>query len=268
MLTEKFNLPDDVKIECKRLSEYIASLFVSYFNKQIKKGKLGPNTLVSYHSYIRLAKQYEYNSMYFRKFENNLESNWGKSTLMITSNSKLLPSVYITLGIHPTQSVDGYITFGEAPKLFVLVSLTKFAKDFEESIKQLNEMIEHEVRHYIQFTSDPNRVVGLPKKSVRDKNYDIHGDNPSGDSTPHINKDAEFKPNLHTIVFYIEDHLNKHYSKDNWEIGFRKLISKKDRFKKTTETDTVLKWFDDIKKINVPKWKQYLKEVYSIIFNR
>ena len=267
MLTEKFNLPESVDFECDRLSEYIASLFVSFFDKKIKQGKLNPNLLIRFNHYYNLAKKYEGNGKYFRKFESNLKSNWGNSTLMITSNSKLLPTTYITISNYKIQAVDGYIVTGESSKLFVMVSMEKFVNDFENSIKSLNEVIKHEVRHYLQ-TVDSTKMVGLPKKSVRDKSFDVYGDNPKGDSTPHINKDIEFKPNIYTFVHYIENHLNQHYSKNNWLTGFKKLLSNNDKFKKSQEIKTILQWFDDIKNINKEKYKQYIKEIYKIIFNK
>jgi len=270
MITEGFNLPPEVESECNRLTEFIASMFLPYFKRRIEHSKTKSDfSIVKYNEYYRLALQYKNNKQYFDIKKSEIESNWGKTNFFIKSKNNILPRVWLKITSGYSTPADGNVTEID-PSVFILVDAYAFIHAFKNSTKILQETIEHEVKHYLQLTTDPDNTIGLPKFNVRDKNRDVFGYKKDSDSrynrTSHVGRDIEFKPNVHTYADSIKQHLNRFYPKSKWKEGLKNLISNNDNFPKGSELNSDLENIDYLKKYDIERWKLFLKEIYKVIF--
>lgn len=266
MIKEGLNLPKELEIECNRLAEYIASMFLPYFKKRIQHTKTkSDESIVKYHEYYRLATEYKKNKQYFYVNKSSVDSIWGSVSFFISSKNNVLPRIFVKITNGYTSSVDGYVS-QESKDMFLLVDTLHFVKYFKKSTEQLRETIKHESRHIFQLSNMD--IKGLPKKDVRDTGQrDVFGYNLKGSGRgSHVTRDIEFKPNVHTYAFHIKNHLNRFYNRSDWDDGFNKLISNEDRNSKSTELNDVLEGIDSLKRYNFDKWKQFVKEIYKDIF--
>lgn len=160
----------------------------------------------------------------------------------------------------------------------------------------------HEGRHLFQHEGNVQknlngRLYGGPKNKLRHQyNTDVRGINSSGISSPtsnykdttdswnrvhHANRDVEFKTNLYNYKEEIEEILGKNIPRSQWKEGFRDLIlyiigrldytgfNKKFKYGGTSwRLSVAYGHLNALYKQDRPKFNQYIKELYKLIFNR
>jgi hypothetical protein len=270
-LSEAFELPPEVDEQAEKLGKFIASLFLKYFKTRMTHihGK-SDTEIVKYNQYYRLAKQYRTEGKpLFGVMKDDEISEWGESSLRIYSKNDMLPDVllFITNGYH--RSNDGYMDSVEDPQqVFLLVNKDDFIKSFEKSTDELIDTVKHEVRHWYQATD----VVGLPKTKILNKNVDVlgHALNPNffGYVTQekHHMRDIEFKTNLHTYEFHIKRYLNRNVPKPEWKKEFYDIVSGRTLYAGSAMMNTIVDNLEDMMKKDLPRWRQFVKELYKLIF--
>jgi hypothetical protein len=278
LLNEGFDLPPDIDNRAELLSKFIVSLFLSDFEDKLSDmSRMGAGDIIKYNEYYRLTALYkkETEGMFSIKKE-GVETKWGISSMTVVCNDGVLPNTVIVMGVGYNKNVDG-----EAPHehdnvdgedilvinhIRILIDSQKFKNNFKESITDLDDLVKHELRHWMQFKD----VIGLSKVGLLNKQDGIFGglQNVHGYETRdnHYMRDIEFKPNVHTYAYNIKKSLNKNSSRSDWERDFKNIVTGKglDRFGDIRDYINNLK---NMKKKDLMRWKQFVKEVYSLIFN-
>jgi hypothetical protein len=172
-------------------------------------------------------------------------------------------------------SVLGYTYPTDVKKIFVLIDAKHFLYDYERSTREVVDTLKHEIRHWYHHMQFPNIKVGLPSLKIRNKKgnvFSLLGLDKS--DTPHHLVDAEFKPNVHTYAYYIEEYLNKYVSKSNWKKVFRNIITGKHIMKhskapnETPMINYIVSTLGDMMNVDRLRWKQMVKEIYILIFDK
>lgn len=186
------------------------------------------------------------------------------------------------------------------PYILQTVYLEDFNFDFlfNRYINQFIGTSRHEGRHLLQhYGNIQNKLkgdyYGGPKHGLRHQyNPDIRGQDPSGKAGPtamkepedrwgrvlHPFRDVEFKTNLYNYKEDIEEFLNNNVSKNKWKEGFQDIIKystgtmgyemfrKKYPFSSTFPYTVAARHLKQLYKHDRPKFNQFVKELYKLIF--
>lgn len=269
IINEAFKLPSDVEIQAEKLAQFIASIFLKKFKSVISSGSLqSDESILKFHEYYRLAKQYRNEGLLlFGVMKENEITDWGEATMRIYSKNKLLPDVILKVkegGSHVSN--DGYVEDTKNPQeIFIMVDEFNFTHSFKKSTEELTDTIKHELRHWKQFTD----VIGLPKTKVLNRKTDVlgfrdvHG---YAAREPHYMRDIEFKPNLHSYAFHIKRYLNRNLPETQWKKEFKDMMLGVPVYTGNANVDHILDNIKNMKKKDTVRWKQFVKELYKLIF--
>ena len=180
-----------------------------------------------------------------------------------------MPDVILKIvnGDNNEADSSGYVEQIENPKeIFIRVDKISFTHLFKKSTEELTDTIKHEIRHWVQFT----KIIGLPKEKIINKNADVLGYTSykglkSRES--HHMRDIEFKTNVHTYAFYIKRYLNKNYEKPMWQRRFKSIANGIVVYTGDKSIDMIIDNLNNMKKRDIPRWKQFVKEIYKLVFN-
>lgn len=272
LLNEAFHLPPDVDHEAELLTKFIASMFL----KNLKSRTLNTKTkkygkIVREFEDYRIAKKYKEESRgLFSIKKENIKTKWGQSSFRIINKSKLLPDVILKITNGYGDHVAGYVLGDDVDvtdEIYILVDLTLFLQTYTDCIGDLKDAIKHEIRHCIQFK---NNLIGLPAKKVMwRKDVDEFGNKDSGGNRQdHSRRDIEFKTNLHTYAHYIKRMLNFASPKSDWKIDFNYIVNGINKKRRFDYIGTLLEELKYMKADDPIRWKQFVKELYDLIFNQ
>jgi len=170
--------------------------------------------------------------------------------------------------------------------------------DMDYALKRVINTAKHEAIHIYQDVKKPGIQTGLPKEPLRHKHDPmLRGTTPGGmaaPGSPHIEKsdefgrvvhayrDVEFKSNLYNIIEDFKTVLGNNLPRNDWEKGFKLLIEdvsgefhdweKSKQFKTmfpqrfTWEISTAKRNLGQLYKNDRPKFRQYVKEIYKLLF--
>lgn len=272
LITESFELPPEMDDQSEKLAHFIASFFLKYFKTRITNAKTKSDTdIVKYNEYYRLAKQYrDEGKLLFGVMKYEEDTTWGYSNVRIFSKNRLLPDVVLKITDGYQSSNGGYVEDVEEPQeIFILVNKSDFIKTFRKSTEELIDTVKHEIRHWHQFTD----IIGLPKTKILNKKVDVLGKSLKPNffgyvpKEQHHMRDIEFKTNLHTYSFYIKRFLNKNLPKSEWKKEFQDMVSGKPLYTGGNETmEMILDNLEHMMKKDQPRWRQFVKELYKLIF--
>ena len=79
-------------------------------------------------------------------------------------------------------------------------------------------------------------------------------------------RDIEFKTNLHTYAFYIKRYLNRNVPKPEWKKEFQDVISGHTLYAGSAMMNSIVDNLEDMMKKDKPRWHQFTKELYKLIF--
>lgn len=273
-LTESFELPPDMDLQSEKLAKFIASFFLESFKTKIDNEK-SDEQIVKYNEYYRLAKQYrEEGKPLFKTMEDNTKTHWGKSSLKIypkiDMEEPILPDVILKISDGYPDSTFGYYDIkddvDEEPpqEIFILIDTQHFMDSFQKSTEELTDTLKHEIRHWLQFT----KQIGLPKTKISSKHSDILGTHFKFSKVrdPHYMRDAEFKTNVHSYAFYIKKFLNNNFSKKDWKKQFNKMVTGNTTYTDSNLLFIIVNNIENMMKKDRPRWSQFVKELYKIIF--
>lgn len=297
LLTEKFEIPEVYKEISDILSNYIAGVgLYNYLKKKIKYVKIkSDSTIVNQNILLNKAKKYIFIGKKYFSVRKTFEHINGIIYLFTYKFKKKLKFPICEVKFEKYKDGDrivggSYITESMMIKLnFPISELYTNNKYVEMEVKSV---LEHELRHFLQYGMSQNFVTGVPKKQINHssinlsrfdsesiekmkqmyprqfKNLSFHGIN-----VPHERKPIEFKPNVHTYTEIIEMFLNQNIKKSNWKKFFMTwFVNHPDyidiyEYNWRYEVKQVRKILLDLKKTDRPRWKQYIIEIYKLIFN-
>ena len=264
-LTESFELPTEINIKAEILTKTIASIFLKYFEKAISPStnKIDKN-IVIYNQFYKLTKQYySEGTKLFNIIKTIEDTQWGMAHYKISSKDESFPDVilYITDG-YPTAT-DGGMNIDDIQKMYILVDRNKFLQSFMESTEELMDTVKHEIRHWYQMS---NNLKGLPKVGIRSKKFDPYGYGKGVERSPHHMRDIEFKTNLHSTKFLMERYFNKNIPEKDWKKEFKKMVIGNKFYTDDDSLTHSLESLDDMRKKDRPRWEQFVKELYKLIF--
>lgn len=157
----------------------------------------------------------------------------------------------------------------------------------------------HEGRHLLQHIGNIDKKLrgdfyGGPKKSLKHQyNPDVRGSDFSGTAGPttkfkdptdqfgrviHPFRDVEFKTNLYNYKEDMEQFLNNNVPKNKWKVGFNDAVRyavgvmdygsfrTKYPFSSTFSYTVLANHFKELYKHDKPKFNQFVKELYKLIF--
>ena len=258
-------------VQSEKLAQFIASLFLTYLKEKLSdtEGKSNDEIVDNNEDY-RLATKYKNEGKpLFGVIKDKEFTDWGEASLRIYSKNDVLPDtiLFITNGYH--SSNDGYMYSVEDPQeIAILVNKDDFIKFFKKSTEELIDTVKHEIRHWYQSTE----IIGLPKTKILGKDVDVMGSalKPTffGYVTkqPHHLQDIEFKTNLHTYAFHIKRYLNRNIPKSEWKKEFNDMMSGKPIYTGSRMMNTILDNIEHMMKKDKPRWRQFVKELYKLIF--
>ena len=178
-------------------------------------------------------------------------------------------------------------------------NVVKHGDYFNSVVSSFISTSRHEGRHLLQHIGNIDNKLrgdfyGGPKKSLKHQyNPDVRGSNFSGISgsttkfkdpkDPHGRvihpfRDVEFKTNLYNYKEDLEQFLNNNVSKNKWKEGFNDVIRraagvmdyssfhKKYPFSSTFPYTVLANHFKELYKHDRPKFNQFVKELYKLIF--
>jgi hypothetical protein len=188
------------------------------------------------------------------------------------------------------------------PYILQTVYLENFNVDslFDRYVRQFIVTSLHEGRHLLQhYGNIQNKLkgdyYGGPKRGLRHQhNPTIRGQDSGGKAGPdsmvepkdrwgrvlHPFRDVEFKTNLYNYKEDIEEFLNNNVSKNKWKDGFQDVIKysagtmdygtfrKKYPFSSTFTYTIAKNHLEKLYKYDRPKFNQFVKELYNLIFNK
>ncbi len=193
---------------------------------------------------------------------------------------------------------------GDPENPYVYMTLiTDYITDFKGLDKNLvNKKVmtaKHEAIHFQQDIKKKGIQTGLPvQKLLQKHNVPVRGTTHGGiaePGTPHIDpedkddrvihayRDVEFKSNLLNMVKDFQKILGESMPRNEWEKGFKMLIKDttggynqdyeaRKEFKKifryglSWDTSTAKRNLEQVYKNDHPKFKQYVKEIYKLLF--
>lgn len=269
-------LPPDMDKKAEILGKFIASFFIRYFEKRMAHTKTKPDAeIVKYAEYYRLAKQYrDVGRQYFKVEPTDELTTFGKATYRIRAVDENMPDIILKIGSGYSMSHDGYVDESKQyAQVYLYVDTYHFIKSFKKSTADMMNTLKHEILHCIQM-SDPEsgeigKMRGMPKDKVISKTANVYGiENIHGYQArqPHSMRDIEFKPNLMTYPYYIRNYLNRNYPTHEWLEEFKKIIKGREQHANRVIND-YSKQLGKMLRIDKTKWKQYVKELYVMIFN-
>jgi len=268
-LTENFELQVEADALATAAAKYIAALFLPYFKTRAEHSKTKSNhSIIKYNEYYRLATQYKKEGRLLFKIESyKVDTAWGLSDFRILSKQREFPDIVVRITNGFNSSNTGYVKVEENPtELYIIIDTYSFIHSFKKSTDELIDTVKHELRHLVQMISK----TGLPKEKVLNRTTDLLGYNSSSSGrTAHHMRDIEFKTNLHTYAFHIKRYLNKNFPKNKWETAFKELISNNysnNAFYRDERLNEILENIDDMKKKEPVRWRQFIKELYKLIF--
>ena len=270
-LTESFDLPSSIDIQAEKLAKFIASIFLKDIRKEISNTKRKADYyIVKYHESYRLATKYRNEGKHlFGVIRDNEPTDWGEASIRIYSKNDVLPDTLLFITNNYHTSNDGYMHSIENPQeIVILVSKDNFVEQFKKSTEELIDTVKHEVRHWYQATD----VIGLPKTKILNKDVDIMGTslNPANSGTitqlPHHMQDIEFKTNLHSYAFHIKRSLNKNVPKHEWKKEFYEIVSGGLVYGGNPMMNSIIDNLEDMMKKDRPRWRQFVKELYKLVF--
>lgn len=180
-------------------------------------------------------------------------------------------------------------------------NLLKYNFEFNHIVSSFINTSRHEGRHLLQHVGNINKKLrgdfyGGPKKSLKHQyNPDVRGSDFSGMVGPttkfkdpndpygkvfHPFRDVEFKTNLYNYKEDLEQFLNTNVSKNKWKDGFNDAIRyaagvidynsfrKKYPYSSTFSYTILVNHFKELYKHDKPKFNQFVKELYKLIFNK
>jgi len=279
-MNEGFELPSDTDTKSEILSRFIASFFLNYFKTKISNTKTkSDQSIVKYNMYYRLAKQYrEAGKHLFKVTKDNSKTYWGKADYKLTSKDESMPNVIVKMYDGNTTDVQGYVDdtdMTNIKNIYIVVFKSKFINTFNKATEELTDTIKHEVRHWVQFKTQ----TGLPKEKILNRDTDVLG-NYLHDISPkdmpglkykagreqHHMRDIEFKTNVHTYAFYIKQYLNKNVEKNMWARRFKSIVNGVPAYTGLERMDFIIDNLGSMKKKDDTRWKQFVKELYKLIF--
>ena len=268
-LNENFELHPEADELAVAAAKFIASLFLPYFKTRAEHSKTKSNeSIMKYHEYYKLASQYKTEGRkLFTINSYKIDTTWGTSNFKISSKQGEFPDIILRLTNGYTYSNDGYVNVEENPlNLYILVDMYAFIHSFKKSTNELIDTVKHELRHVVQLISK----TGLPKDKVLNRKTDLSGYGANLKRSEHHLRDIEFKTNLHTYAFHIKNYLNKNYPRNQWSAAFKNLISGSYQSTsinyKSDKLNGILNNIDNMKRKDPVRWRQFIKELYNIIF--
>jgi predicted SprT family Zn-dependent metalloprotease len=281
IINEKLNIPDVYKPILNALVDYaIGFTLMKYTKNRIKNVKQkSPKQIVQLNilhneskKLIRNGKQYFLSRMKelgFTKYP----------SLQLKSNFKLnFPEVRIKnsqgerIGAHglynPSQNI-----------IEININIESLVGDYSLARKFIQDVVEHEFRHYLQF----KQKYGRPKRKISAKST---FPSVAAGGWHHALKDVEFKTNVHTYANSIKNFLNLFFTKNQWLSKFTDIFIKnqnqthpissfisldayiqKDYEDIFPEIDRVREALSIAWSYNRNKWKQYIVEIYKELFS-
>lgn len=283
LLESGIKLPDSISKKIDALSKYIIGIaFINYSKYQIKRVKTNKQ-LIDDNLMYRLGNQY------IKEGENYFEviqESTNKFIYHFTDNDNIIcniKAIYYEDNTVNMYSIDGrflpnvlthkgsdYIEF----EIYVqkLINL----KHLNSNLLEIKDIIKHEITHYLQFKrnlkwgfagtklKNLEKVTSIP---VDPTGIDLN----TGDVVSHPFRPIEFKTNVHTFANTIREYLNRNYKKSDWKQGFSLFLRQhalpiKDL--SVGEADLYVKRkLNSVLSLNPIRWKQYVKEIYHLIFN-
>lgn len=180
--------------------------------------------------------------------------------------------------------------------------ITDYLVDFrgldDNAVKRKILTAQHESVHVLQDIAKFGITTGLPKRNLQQLgDPDVRGIDPLGTSTPgslhkepdddaervmHAYRTVEFKSNLVNIVNDFQRMLSENLPRSKWEKGFKMLIEEITGRGKDYEWRQDFKWvfkytfsweisiarknLENLFINDTPKFKQYVKEIYKLLF--
>jgi hypothetical protein len=294
MITEKFDIPDNINVLCDAAGDYIVGhVLYNYLKNRVKNIKTQSDdgivaTNIIYKkskTLIQKGKQH-FKNVHVQQFF----TQHGLYREKFVPKSDSFPPIFLQV----TNFNDGSTINGAyVPKvniILITVNIQALLKSFVATHSEINGTIKHEARHFLQMTHH-NKSFGLPKDNLRgfggvakndpilkkysvDKLGQVYKDNaPTSKILAHQFRPVEFKTNIYTYSEEIIRYLSANFKKPDWKKGFREFISNIATFylesasrKITTDTKRVRAALQSVKKEDPARWKQYIKEIYDLIF--
>ena len=291
-INEKFEIPSSAKVLLEALSKYITGYnvieHIKYSIKNIKtKTYLEKIELMMMH---KIAQQYiSDGKRQFRLSKKETEeSNTGNGWLaygikFIPINhrvEKTLPAFFFKRSF--VEDFKRFTNGEYVPRkntIFIRINAemdTNTVADVEELRRSVLDTLAHEYRHFLQFTSSI-KTFGLGKRKIL-KNPDYIGATGKDlDSysmvRQHSLRPLEFKTNIYSFAKTIVEFLTKNFKRSDWAAGFKTFLTKD-----LTNSYNYRGLNDEMKHVNrqlrvvirlndTELYKQYVKEIYKIIFH-
>ena len=281
IINERLNIPDVYKPILNALVDYaIGFTLMKYTKNRIRNVKQkSPRQIVQLNilhneskKLIRNGKQYFLSRMKELGFTPFL-------SLQLNSNLKLkFPEVRIKTYEKERIGANGF--YNPSQNIIEInINIESLVGSYSLARKFIQEVAEHELRHYLQF----KQKYGRPKRKISAKSTFPHVD---AGGWHHALKDVEFKTNVHTYANSIKNFLNLFFTKKQWLSKFTDIFIKNQNqtrplysfisfFQYSSkhyvdiqpEIDRVREALSIVWSYNRNKWKQYIVEIYKEIFN-
>lgn len=203
-----------------------------------------------------------------------------------------------------TSQYPDYFSSSTPPRIVQTVfldefNILKYPDYLDRIVSSFIGTSRHEGRHLLQHIGNIDKKLrgdfyGGPKKSLKHQyNPDIRGSDFNGTAGPttkfkdpkdqsgrvfHPFRDVEFKTNLYNYKEDMERFLNNNVSKNRWKEGFNDAVRyaakvmdyssfhKKYPFSSTFHHTILANHFKELYKHDRPKFNQFVKELYKLIF--
>lgn len=247
-INEKFNIDIHLQDYADVLSKYIAG--VIFLNEKIELP-------IKIKKYILDGKR----QLQLEKTSHKIDR--GYSNYKFSDKNKELPDCYLQIVElqNPLMTCSANIIV-KTKAIEITINKTAIIKNLDEAVSDINESLMHEMRHYVQLSKN----IGFAKKKVKTKGYDIFGLNKNRThQLTHQLMDIEFKPNVHTYAYYIKKYLSKYSTKKQWKDEFKNMLLNPSEEKHGVFSYR-LERLAAVRSKDPTRWKQYVKEIYQLVF--
>jgi hypothetical protein len=289
LLTEKLNIPAEYNNILKALRDYIIGICLFKYTKnrikiiRTKKDK----EVVTLTFLYRKAKEFIENGKRFFSYREISGVVYHEHNFFLRNKNIAFP--YEIRVKYSDGRVGGFGSYNiDDNRIELQINDKDIITDYNQVIPFIDDLIEHEVRHFLQFKYRGAMMYGTPKKQIN-KGTMQHA-KPEKNSfkrfiargVAHQYRPMEFKTNVHTFANSIKYFLNLNYKKSDWKKKFIYFFVQhpeldphgtsynptnygpfyytKNEIYRIKEQLNALKLHDN------KRWKQYIKEIYMLLF--